>query len=207
MRSKTLFSVAVLVGLVLFFSSAQAGFDEILLEQRAKEVFGAKMDWQEEDMFKLDFYQKDGKRLVSIVDPGSDFCVPDMQHLLDSLERDGWDYDIYLVITKGEKENPQPRPSLEDNLHGDWGVSGFWEEFPEGWGAEVFVSGNGYKWKIVKKEGDTMYSYDSVVKSYVPSEEDLDDLWGNNSGEFHLWREFSNENSGNTKTRRVFQFK
>ncbi|MFW5885154.1 MAG: hypothetical protein ACOCUF_02930 [Patescibacteria group bacterium] len=116
---------------------------------------------------------------------------------------------INLLLLQDDNDN-FPKPSIEDEAHGCWNVSGFWEEFSDGyWGVEeVQKKGtDDYKWKIVKRSGGKMCSYDSVKRSSPATGAKLDQRWGNNSGNFVSWDDEPETKAGETYTTEVFIFK
>lgn len=102
-----------------------------------------------------------------------------------------------------------PKPSIKDDAHGCWSVSGFWEDFPNKyWGAEIIkLDYNLYKWKIVKRSGGQMCSYDSAQRSSPATGVKLDQLWGNDSGNFVSWDSEPEAKVGEFYTEEVFVFK
>ncbi|MDZ7612152.1 MAG: hypothetical protein U5L10_05295 [Candidatus Moranbacteria bacterium] len=219
------YALTVFLALACFFGMtfdstiSKAGnypcFADCILQEKAEEVFGTELYWiGGGDFVFKDIYVKKGDKLIK--NSMEEAVAINLKETLTALQSTGWQFKVKMILIAtrdDDKEDPQPqpsnpKPSIKDEAHGCWQVSGFWKSFPNKyWGAEIIKKGKSlYKWKVVKRSGNKMCSYDSVKRSSPATGSKLDQLWGNKQGNFILWKE-SFETSGDFDTEGVFVFK
>lgn len=123
--------------------------------------------------------------------------ISSFDELMRVYQNAGYDMDVTITIRKKPGDIPIPTPTgtCGDN---PWDVTskGTWDKFPN-WYYATFIYDRGsnvdpaerYKWKLIQRQNGKIIPIDCIFRNYYPTISQLNETWGNSTGDFYPWGE------------------